>query len=186
VQVRSAPVPPPAASSTPLLPIGAAAAPLPRFDAYAQAQAWWAALPANWLASWRNGQCTDWADRRRHDIVVAAFIDGYAKRLMGDPDALPMNWAAMYWDDHARAAGLPVSSTPEEGAISVQEPGADGADPAVGHVAYVEHVFRDGSFRVSEMNAPILGRVTRRTVTLDAARRAGYSFIGRLADRRLR
>ena len=53
---------------------------------------------------------------------------------------------AGHWDDAARAAGLTVNTTPTVGAIAVNDV------HKVGHVAYVNKVYSDGSFDVEEYN----------------------------------
>jgi len=53
---------------------------------------------------------------------------------------------AGHWDDAARAAGFTVNKTPTVGAIAVNDV------HKVGHVAYVNKVYSDGSFDVEEYN----------------------------------
>ncbi|HTI22273.1 MAG TPA: CHAP domain-containing protein [Kutzneria sp.] len=50
------------------------------------------------------------------------------------------------WDNAARAAGVTVNNTPSVGAIAVNDV------HKVGHVAYVNKVYSDGSFDVEEYN----------------------------------
>lgn len=53
---------------------------------------------------------------------------------------------AGHWDDAARAVGVTVNKTPRVGAIAVNDV------HKVGHVAYVNRVYADGSFDVEEYN----------------------------------
>jgi surface antigen len=53
---------------------------------------------------------------------------------------------AGHWDDAARAVGVTVNKTPRVGAIAVNDV------HKVGHVAYVNKVYADGSFDVEEYN----------------------------------
>jgi surface antigen len=53
---------------------------------------------------------------------------------------------AGHWDNAARAVGVTVDKTPKVGAIAVNEV------HKVGHVAYVNKVYSDGSFDVEEYN----------------------------------
>ena len=46
-----------------------------------------------------------------------------------------------------------------------------------GHIAYVEHVDRNGQIGISEMNAPNLFQVSYRTLRASAGRNAGVRFI---------
>ena len=50
------------------------------------------------------------------------------------------------------------------------QPGAYGALPPDGHVAVVDVVNGDGSFTISEMHAPMIGRITTRTFDAQSAR----------------
>lgn len=66
------------------------------------------------------------------------------------------------WYRNAQAAGRSVGQAPQVGAIMVSFEG----NP-LGHVAYVEEVYADGSFLISEMNyLGQWGKVTSRTVRL--------------------
>ena len=58
-----------------------------------------------------------------------------------------VHWGdAGHWDDAARQAGVTVNKTPTVGAIAVNDV------HKVGHVAYVNKVYSDGSFDVEEYN----------------------------------
>ena len=131
-------------------------------DALARASADWATHGAGYVSVFRNGQCTDWAEQKRPDIVMRGTIQLWANYLAGDQRAIA-NWNGGFWDDTARAAGLAVGAVPLAGAIVTFDPGTQGITAATGHVAYVESVASDGSFVVSEMNAPLPYEVTQRT-----------------------
>ncbi|GGD01678.1 hypothetical protein GCM10011573_34040 [Enterococcus wangshanyuanii] len=68
------------------------------------------------------------------------------------------------WDATGIAKGYEVSSTPKAGTAVSFEPGVLGADPFYGHVAFVEHVYEDGSILISEMNAQGFGVISTRTI----------------------
>lgn len=77
---------------------------------------------------------------------------------------------AISWLGAAQAAGLETGSEPREGAVLYHlDIGG------LGHVAFVEKVNSDGSFLVSDMNYPIWGQVTTRTVK--AGDVGSYRFI---------
>jgi len=59
---------------------------------------------------------------------------------------------AKLWDDNARAAGIPVSTTPKVGSVAVDNSGT------YGHVMYVEAVHGDGTISISQYNAAWDGR----------------------------
>jgi len=61
------------------------------------------------------------------------------------------------WYSRAAGMGMAVGSTPKAGAVGTTTRGG------LGHVVYVESVNKDGSINISEMNAPIFGKVTYRT-----------------------
>ncbi len=65
---------------------------------------------------------------------------------------------ANQWDDNARAAGIPVDSTPRVGDIAVSNRGH------YGHVMYVEAVNGDGTIRISQYNAGWDGRYSEATI----------------------
>lgn len=58
---------------------------------------------------------------------------------------------AKNWDDNARAAGIPVDTSPRVGDVAVSNTGT------YGHVMYVEAVFGDGTIYVSQYNASWTG-----------------------------
>jgi surface antigen len=77
---------------------------------------------------------------------------------------------------------MATGKTPRPGAILVFQSGAYGAT-SLGHVAYVNSVARDGSFTITEMHAPVRGRVTSRhfgaTTARAMAANPGIAFIYR-------
>ena len=84
-----------------------------------------------------KGQCTSFAAWRvRHNLGVA-FSNSYKGQHWGN---------AEHWDNAARAAGIPVYTSPKVGDIAVRSSGT------YGHVAYVAKVNSDGSFMVEEYN----------------------------------
>ncbi|MGH2839249.1 MAG: CHAP domain-containing protein [Solirubrobacteraceae bacterium] len=145
----------PATAATTLTP---STAPFPRpiLSASPQAQQWWQNYGNMVVTSFRNGQCTDWAQRRRPDIVQNGYMRRYDR--VG-PDQVITSWDAKYWTQHAVEAGMAVSHTPVVGAIMVTAAGSNGAGTA-GHVAVVETVASDGSFAITQMHAPNVGEVT--------------------------
>ncbi len=101
------------------------------------------------------GWCTWHAANRRKEI--------------GRP--IPSNLGnAISWLSVARRAGLPTGDTPQAGAV-VYHKNIGG----LGHVAFVEKINDDGSILISDMNYPIWGRVTYRTV--GPAEFGNYAFI---------
>ena len=150
------------------------------------------ALPTIWWEPWavgywivnhdaitrlfNNGQCTEWVARKRPILVremIEARIDQEVRQHR--PEILP-NLHARYWPRLASAAGVATGAVPARGALVVFQPGVLGAT-AHGHIAYVERVYRNGSFKISQMNAPGLYRVTRERLPSWTARLRGIRFI---------
>jgi surface antigen len=150
-----------------------AVVPAPATPEQAAARAWWVGHSAEILANFRNGQCTDWAARKRTDIVERVMEAAFVAMQTGKPfpaiDFTAKNWATL-----AKLAGLTVASTPVAGAIVVWQPGVEGAAEGSGHVAYVESVTHT-SFTTSEMN--LGGPYMMGSRTLSKAPVAGRVFI---------
>jgi surface antigen len=128
------------------------------------------------VSLFHNGQCTMWAQERRPDIVRQS-IEAIVSHELATGQAENMgDWDARYWPAHARAAGIPTGQVPRAQALIVFQPGVLGAG-AAGHIAYVQRVYSDGSFLISEMHAPVLWRVTHRRLTAADGRLPGVSFI---------
>jgi surface antigen len=100
------------------------------------------------------GECTYWVSNRRAQV--------------GKP--IPQNWGnANSWANAARAAGYTVNHTPQVTAIMQTSAGS------TGHVAFVEAVYSDGSWQVSEMNYTAWNVVDYRTLPASAS--SSYNFI---------
>jgi surface antigen len=100
------------------------------------------------------GYCTFWTALRREEV--------------GKP--IPNNWGdAHTWDDGAALAGYTVDQTPSPHAIMQSDAGD------LGHVAFVEEVGSDGSWKVSEMNVKGWDILSSRTFTAEQAK--NYKFI---------
>jgi surface antigen len=139
--------------------------PRPVAQASAKAQEWWVANEAAITGWFRNGQCTDWAEQRRPDILrdVSLFrYDHYG------PENVLTSWDARFWGILAADAGLPRSRRPAVGSVMVILPGSYGAG-SLGHVAIVEAVAADGSFAVSQSHVPNVGEVTQEVFTGEQA-----------------
>ncbi|KAK9718464.1 hypothetical protein K7432_005504 [Basidiobolus ranarum] len=84
----------------------------------------------------KNGQCTDWADARYHQL------SGHHVEWKSD---------ALNWANDAKSKGWTVSSSPKSPCIIVLQPGAQGTG-GIGHVAVVESIESDGSVYTSNYN----------------------------------
>jgi surface antigen len=124
-----------------LIPNGVvAAAPVSRSYGFA----WGGSTPVYSANGYDYGWCTWHAANRRAQI--------------GHP--VPSNLGnAISWYYIARNMGMPVGDAPQAGAVLW-----DATIGGLGHVAFVESVNPDGTILVSDMNYPIWGRVTYRTI----------------------
>lgn len=163
--VRAAPQDADVATNAPSGPQSTAAFPRSILSASSDAQNWWARNADAITTSFRNGQCTDWTQQRRPDIVQSAYMRRYDR--VG-PGEVVTSWNAMYWTELATKAGLAIGRSPVVGAIMVYQPGSYGAGTA-GHVAVVESVAPDRSFVVSQMNSPYPNTVTWQRYSAEAA-----------------
>lgn len=78
---------------------------------------------------------------------------------------------AKQWDDNARAAGIPVTSTPAPETVAVSNAGT------WGHVMWVEQVAGDGSIYVSDYNQQFDGNYREYWISADRVAAKGLVFI---------
>jgi surface antigen len=148
--------------------------------ARAAAAAWWATDGQKVLNGFHNGQCTDWASRKRPDVLQRVFTYAYALSVRLRHRVIVNNWDAGRWTAHARWAHIPTGHAPERGALMVFQRGEyGGVVVPKSHIAYVENINGNGSIRVSQMHAPRLGQVTYHTFPAYVGRMSGISFIYR-------
>ena len=84
---------------------------------------------------------------------------------------LPTNLGnAITWYSRAAGSGMGVGAAPQAGAVAWHN-----NIGGLGHVAYVEAVNEDGSLLISDMNYPIWGRATYRTVP--SSEYGNYKFV---------
>jgi len=137
------------------------------------AQSWWASDSTSILSTFHSGpatgQCTDYVAAQRPDIIERVDTWAYSRYLLAGSGGLDVNWAARYWAANAQEAGIPTGNFPQPGAVIVFQPHAYGAF-SDGHVAIVDSVGKAGSFTISAMHAPVVGRVTSRHFSARSAR----------------
>ncbi|WP_460599926.1 CHAP domain-containing protein [Flexivirga lutea] len=92
-------------------------------------------------------ECTSFAAWRLHNRDGINFSNSYKGQHWGN---------AGHWYTAAKAAGISVNRTPKVGAIAVN------TVHKVGHVAYIEKVYSDGSFDVEEYNWGVVHGYTAR------------------------
>lgn len=91
-------------------------------------------------------------------------------RVKEDGLMIERTWSdAEYWAERAEDDGYVVNDVPEEGSLMQTDRGE------IGHVAYIETVYQDGSFDISEMNFLEAYEVTGRTISAEEAE--DYKYI---------
>jgi surface antigen len=105
-------------------------------------------------AAWPNNEADPWGMYKRQCVSYAAWAVSASGRHM--PYWGGKGTASM-WDDNARAAGIPVDSSPRAGDVAVRNSGS------YGHVMYVNSVNTDGTINVSQYNADYNGTYSTAT-----------------------
>ena len=98
------------------------------------------------------------------------FAYGYCTYYVAEKRNIPWLGNAIDWWPNARAYGQPEGQTPSVGAVMVTR------ESGYGHVAYVEAVNPDGSWRVSEMNFAGWNRISTRIVRFGQVPLVGFIY----------
>lgn len=110
--------------------------------------------PARWCEIPLDSVIDSWGMYNRECVSYTAFRVAASGRYMP-------YWGgygnANQWDDNARAAGIPVDTTPRPGDVAISNSGY------YGHSMYVESVNADGTINISQYNAALDGRYSTRT-----------------------
>lgn len=112
--------------------------------------------PAKWANAPMNAYTDDWGMYTRQCVSYAAFK---VQQAYGNMPYWGGRGNANEWGNNARAAGIPVSTTPRAGTVGVQYSGS------YGHVAWVESVNGDGTLTISQYNANWSGEYSRWSVS---------------------
>ena len=99
------------------------------------------------------------------------FPEGQCTYYVATRVTIPWNGDAWTWYGSASSRGWVVGSVPRQGAIMVSW-----EDPDFGHVAYVEHVYSDGSWLVSEMNYLGEGVIDQRLIRPGEVPLIGFTY----------
>jgi LysM repeat protein len=91
---------------------------------------------------------------------ATGFPWGWCTWYVATRRPVPWRGNAIDWYHNAAAMGFPVGSQPRVGAILVDRESLIG----LGHVAYVETVYADGSFLISEMDYGMFGVTDQRLI----------------------
>lgn len=99
------------------------------------------------------------------------YPEGQCTYYVATRITIPWNGDAWSWYGSAGSWGWVVGSVPRQGAIMVTW-----EDPEFGHVAYVEHVYNDGSWLVSEMNYLGEGVIDQRLIRPGEVPLIGFTY----------
>lgn len=108
--------------------------------------------PSPWCSAAQDSMIDSWGMFNRECVSYTAWKVAESGRYMP-------YWGgvgnANQWDDDARAAGIPVDSTPRAGDVAIKNSGP------YGHAMYVESVNGDGTINISQYNANLNGQFSR-------------------------
>ena len=106
-------------------------------------------------------ECTSFAAYRVNSRDHVSFSNSYKGQHWGN---------AGHWYTAAKAAGMSVNRTPQVGAIAVN------TVHKVGHVAYINKVYSNGSFDVEEYNWGVVHGYTTRHITALNSADGGFQY----------
>lgn len=108
--------------------------------------------PAIWANAPQDSMVDNWGMYNRQCTSYAAFR---VHQAYGNMPYWGGRGNAHQWDDNARAAGIPVGSTPKPGSVGVLH------DGGYGHVAWVDQVHSDGTITIDHYNINWSGQYAR-------------------------
>lgn len=124
--------------------------------------------PARWANAEQDSLVDSWGMYNRECVSYTAWKVHESGRYMP-------YWGgrgnAYEWPGNARAAGIPVSSSPSVGSVAVWGLEDIGG---VGHTAYVEAVYGDGSILISQYNWGVMGGYTEMRLPASIVRTLDY------------
>lgn len=110
--------------------------------------------PAKWCEIPQDSVIDTWGMYNRECVSYTAFRVAASGRYMPYWGGIGN---ANQWDDNARAAGIPVDTSPRAGDVAISNSGY------YGHAMYVESVNGDGTINISQYNAALDGRYSTRS-----------------------
>jgi surface antigen len=124
--------------------------------------------PNKWRNAAQDSMIDSWGMYNRECVSYAAWKVYESGRHMP-------YWGgrgnAKLWDDNARAAGIPVSTTPRVGDVAIKNAGY------YGHAMYVEHVYSDGAIYVSQYNQDLRGHYSEAYISAATVSANNLQFI---------
>ncbi|MBX4199456.1 CHAP domain-containing protein [Candidatus Saccharibacteria bacterium] len=124
--------------------------------------------PNNWRNAGQDSLIDSWGMYNRECVSYTAWKVYESGRYMP-------YWGgvgnANQWDDDARAAGIPVDSSPRQGDVAIKN------SYPYGHAMYVEHVYGDGSIYVSQYNTDLTGHYSEAYLSALTVQYYGLLFI---------
>ena len=124
--------------------------------------------PNSWRSAAQDSMLDNWGMYNRECVSYTAWKVYESGRNMP-------YWGgygnANQWDDNARAAGIPVDTSPRAGDVAIKNSGP------YGHAMYVEHVYGDGSIYISQYNASLDGTYSEAIISASAVASMNLQFI---------
>lgn len=124
--------------------------------------------PNSWRSAAQDSMLDNWGMYNRECVSYTAWKVYESGRNMP-------YWGgygnANQWDDNARAAGIPVDTSPRTGDVAIKNSGP------YGHAMYVEHVYGDGSIYISQYNASLDGTYSEAIISASAVASMNLQFI---------
>lgn len=113
--------------------------------------------PGKWCNIPMDSVGDDWGMFNRECVSYTAFRVAASGRHMPYWGNIPAN--ASNWPANARAAGIPVGSTPHAGDVAIYMGGP------YGHAMYVDSVNGNGTINISQYNADFRGTYSTNTIS---------------------
>lgn len=124
--------------------------------------------PNNWRNAYQDSLIDNWGMYNRECVSYTAWKVYESGRYMP-------YWGgvgnANQWDDDARAAGIPVDTSPRQGDVAIKN------SQPYGHAMYVEHVYDDGAIYVSQYNADLTGHYSEAYLSAATVSQYNLQFI---------
>lgn len=108
--------------------------------------------PSPWCSSGQDSMIDSWGMFNRECVSYTAWKVAESGRHMPYWGGIGN---ANQWDDNARAAGIPVDTSPRSGDVAIKN------SMPYGHAMYVESVNGDGTINISQYNANLNGQFSR-------------------------
>lgn len=124
--------------------------------------------PDAWRTSTQDSLIDNWGMFNRECVSYTAWKVASSGRHMPYWGGIGN---ANQWDDNARAAGIPVDSSPRNNDVAIKN------SQPYGHAMFVQHVYADGAIYVSQYNASLDGTYSEAYLSAATVQSSGLVFI---------